>query len=137
MEDSINRQTQAKNNLEKKYTDAFKTVFSNRKRITGKSIDLGILYAEVRAKRKTLIESYKTLKTGVSRAGRATLSNLSADMNENRSDADEANDTDEENEEDTDNGYNIKQGFRGFTTIFRNLAKSHGLFVNGNLQQLL
>lgn len=137
-------ETQAKKNLEKKYTDAFKTVFPNRQRITGKSIDVGILYAEARAERKTLMEGYKTLEAGVSEARSAILNNLNANTNESRSEVDEVDDADKENEEDIDddhdyasNGYNITQGFREFTTISRNLAKSQGLFVNGNLQQLL
>ncbi|CEP10073.1 hypothetical protein [Parasitella parasitica] len=117
-------ETQAKKNLEKKYTDAFKTVFPNRQRITGKSIDVGILYAEAQAERKTLMEGYKTLEAGVSEARRAILNDLNANTNESRSEVDEVDDADKENEEDIDddhdyasNGYNIKQGFREFTTI--------------------
>lgn len=90
------------------------------------------------------MEDYKILEAGVSEARRAILNNLNANTNESRSEVDEVDDADKENEEDIDddhdyasNGYNIKQGFREFTTISRNLAKSQGLFVNGNLQQLL
>ncbi|KAG1065338.1 hypothetical protein G6F42_026847 [Rhizopus arrhizus] len=90
------------------------------------------------------MEGYKTLEAGVSEARSAILNNLNANTNESRSEVDEVDDADKENEEDIDddhdyasNGYNITQGFREFTTISRNLAKSQGLFVNGNLQQLL
>ncbi|CAO3638886.1 unnamed protein product [Mucor hiemalis] len=92
----------------------------------------------------TLMEGYKTLEAGVSEAGRAISNNLNGNTNEIRSEVDEVDDDDKENEEDIDddhnyagNGYNIKQGFRKFTAISRNQAKSQGLFVNGNLQQLL
>ncbi|KAG2208172.1 hypothetical protein INT46_005847 [Mucor plumbeus] len=109
-------ETQARKSLEIKYTGAFKTVFPNRKRITIKSIDIGILYAEARAERKTLMEGYKTLEAGISEARRALLNNLNANTNESRSEVDGVDDADKENEEDIDddhdyasNGYNIKQ----------------------------
>jgi hypothetical protein len=69
------------------------------------------------------MEGYKTLEAGISEARRALLNSLNANTNESRSEVEEVDDADKENEEDIDddhdyasNGYNIKKGFKKFTT---------------------
>lgn len=135
-------ETQATNNLVNKYVAQFKTTYPKRKRVTGKQVDLGIIYAEARLERGVQIESYRTLETGVLVAGRGTRGRISGNNGgsvENTEDTEDTEDTGdtEEVSEKASNGYNIIEGFNVFREEARTLAEVQGLFINGNLQQLL
>ncbi|KAI9359696.1 hypothetical protein BD770DRAFT_385328 [Pilaira anomala] len=132
-------ETQATNNLVNKYAAQFKTTYPARKRVTGKQVNLGIIYAEARVERSIQIESYKALETGVSVAGRGTRGRISGNNGGSVEDTEDTEDTGDTEEvpEKASNGYNIIEGFNVFREEARTLAESQGLFINGNLQQLL
>lgn len=72
-------EAQAANNLVNKYAAQFKAVFPARKRVTGKKVDLGIIYAEARLDRRVQIESSQTLETGLSVAGKDARDKMNGD----------------------------------------------------------
>ncbi|KAI8047167.1 uncharacterized protein B0P05DRAFT_448618, partial [Gilbertella persicaria] len=61
---------QATNNLINEYVAQSKIIYPTRKRVTGKQVDLGPIYAEARLDRGVQIESYRILETAVSMAGK-------------------------------------------------------------------
>ncbi|KAL0092835.1 hypothetical protein J3Q64DRAFT_1721792 [Phycomyces blakesleeanus] len=129
--------------MENKFILVYKNIFPNRKRIIGKYVDIGVLYSEARLERTIKIEGNQALEAGVS-AARIIASNNLAIANPNNQRATYDSDQDYDNEEEdvnedshASNGYNMAQGFRKFQRESHQVAKSQGLFINGNLQQLL
>ncbi|OAD76773.1 hypothetical protein PHYBLDRAFT_63025 [Phycomyces blakesleeanus NRRL 1555(-)] len=135
--------SKTKKNMENKFILVYKNIFPNRKRIIGKYVDIGVLYSEARLERTIKIEGNQALEAGVS-AARIIASNNLAIANPNNQRATYDSDQDYDNEEEdvnedshASNGYNMAQGFRKFQRESHQVAKSQGLFINGNLQQLL
>ncbi|KAI9015656.1 hypothetical protein CLU79DRAFT_674794, partial [Phycomyces nitens] len=49
-------ESQAKKSIESKFILAFNNFFPNRKRITGKTVDIGVLYSEAKLEKTIRIE---------------------------------------------------------------------------------
>lgn len=68
--------------MEDNHILAFKNVFPDRNCITGKSVDISVLYSEARLERTIRIEGNQALESGVSAARIAAFNNL-ANANHN------------------------------------------------------